>query len=457
MYINVWQTLGIGPTGDKRAIKKAYAKKSRLVHPEEHPEEFAQLKHCYEIALKMADSPYYKQKASADQNAISNDTENSEVKVEEKSISSEKVNLEEKANSEEKEVSEEKVISDDGEKIIKIISKHSGDSESTNDAQKEEPRKIDLALRINEFERQHENSNSSKDANPYKTIDEATLAILRDYKPTRQQKAACDEFILIAQRLADSGGYRNNIPCWVRLFKNTVKYYKIFSPKGKASDLFPNINITAYLLPAILELPSMNLQIYKTIEGYLFPKEIDENWNEVKYIFDHGIPKINNIVSISYDTRSSKAGIAFVDSKGLPTVKPSKSVKDRNYAAVIVALIALIFCHAFLGFFSGSSNNTDSTNQNTSPLLKEYDYNNIYDNPALSDDVKKIMEFNDSKYKLDWEKVYRNEDGTVREDLLEELQKNNSYDEGTEPGNPPEKESYPEDIEEIWESDDPQQ
>lgn len=57
--MSIWKTLGIEPTTDKRAIRKAYASKTREIHPEEKPEEFRRLHEAYQAALGYAD--YVKQ------------------------------------------------------------------------------------------------------------------------------------------------------------------------------------------------------------------------------------------------------------------------------------------------------------------------------------------------------------------------------------------------------------
>lgn len=49
--------LGIGPTTDKRQIKRAYAARSKEVHPEEKPDEFRMLHEAYQKALKYAGNP----------------------------------------------------------------------------------------------------------------------------------------------------------------------------------------------------------------------------------------------------------------------------------------------------------------------------------------------------------------------------------------------------------------
>ncbi len=53
--MDIWKVLGTEPTVDKKAIKKAYAAKTREIHPEERPEEFQQLHEAYQAALAHAD------------------------------------------------------------------------------------------------------------------------------------------------------------------------------------------------------------------------------------------------------------------------------------------------------------------------------------------------------------------------------------------------------------------
>lgn len=55
--MDIWKILGIQPTNDKKAIKRAYARKTREMHPEEHPEEFQELYQAYQIAL--AKDPFH--------------------------------------------------------------------------------------------------------------------------------------------------------------------------------------------------------------------------------------------------------------------------------------------------------------------------------------------------------------------------------------------------------------
>lgn len=52
--MGIWDTLGISVTTDVSTIKKAFAAKSKIYHPEEHPEEFKRLRRAYKDAIKYA-------------------------------------------------------------------------------------------------------------------------------------------------------------------------------------------------------------------------------------------------------------------------------------------------------------------------------------------------------------------------------------------------------------------
>ncbi len=52
--MDIWDILGIKKTADIREIKKAYARKTRIYHPETHPDEFQVLHRAYEAALNYA-------------------------------------------------------------------------------------------------------------------------------------------------------------------------------------------------------------------------------------------------------------------------------------------------------------------------------------------------------------------------------------------------------------------
>ena len=60
----IWNELEIEPTNDRRAIKRAYAKKSRLCHPEEKPEEFRRLHEAYRLALELAEREARRERAA---------------------------------------------------------------------------------------------------------------------------------------------------------------------------------------------------------------------------------------------------------------------------------------------------------------------------------------------------------------------------------------------------------
>ena len=52
---DIWTALGIAPTKDVSAIKRAYAEKARTCHPEEDPEGFLALRRAYQAALAYAE------------------------------------------------------------------------------------------------------------------------------------------------------------------------------------------------------------------------------------------------------------------------------------------------------------------------------------------------------------------------------------------------------------------
>lgn len=64
---SLWDILGTEPTGDERALKRAYAKRLKLTRPEDDPAAFQELRDAYEYALRNAAAiaEYVQQQAEA--------------------------------------------------------------------------------------------------------------------------------------------------------------------------------------------------------------------------------------------------------------------------------------------------------------------------------------------------------------------------------------------------------
>lgn len=54
-FREIWEILGLEPTGDISAIKRAYAQKTKTCHPEENPEGFLELRKAYQAAVSYAE------------------------------------------------------------------------------------------------------------------------------------------------------------------------------------------------------------------------------------------------------------------------------------------------------------------------------------------------------------------------------------------------------------------
>lgn len=57
---DAWEILGITPTENKRAIKKAYAKMLAKYHPEEYPDEFIEIQNAYQSIMDSLERDYQK-------------------------------------------------------------------------------------------------------------------------------------------------------------------------------------------------------------------------------------------------------------------------------------------------------------------------------------------------------------------------------------------------------------
>ncbi|GKX68555.1 J domain-containing protein [Inconstantimicrobium mannanitabidum] len=81
-----WKVLEIEPTGETSIIKKAYAKKLKIYHPEDDPEGFQRLRESYDRALKLAKS--YKQKETQNNSQVVESSEK-EASIQQQTINNE--------------------------------------------------------------------------------------------------------------------------------------------------------------------------------------------------------------------------------------------------------------------------------------------------------------------------------------------------------------------------------
>jgi hypothetical protein len=58
--MDIWQELGMAPSGERAAIRRAYAERLKRVHPEDDPEGFQRLRRAYEAALATLEGSWVK-------------------------------------------------------------------------------------------------------------------------------------------------------------------------------------------------------------------------------------------------------------------------------------------------------------------------------------------------------------------------------------------------------------
>ncbi|MBR2401396.1 MAG: DnaJ domain-containing protein [Lachnospiraceae bacterium] len=78
--MSYWELMGIPPTDDINLIKKAYAEKSKLYHPETHPEQFQELHHAYKFLVAQCKrKKAYEEKVQAEEKTKQPDLETLDI------------------------------------------------------------------------------------------------------------------------------------------------------------------------------------------------------------------------------------------------------------------------------------------------------------------------------------------------------------------------------------------
>lgn len=231
MRNSFWHELEIEPTSDVKAIKKAYAKKSRTVHPEEHPEEFEKLKHAYEAAILYAQGAQWDYQ---EEDYPENDPDEPDAEAVEKEY---------------------------------------------------EDIRRDYRLNLASFESIGKIEASDENDYEFKSSTLDKYNVLDNY-----QQYVCKLMGEVAIALAANNKYKNNTKGWKYLFKVSEEKYKQFKlNQGTANDsgsgFFENINVSFFFIRILTDIPGLSGDVYQVFEDTFFPKEKDEDWQEVYKYF----------------------------------------------------------------------------------------------------------------------------------------------------------------------------
>ncbi|SDB29296.1 hypothetical protein SAMN02910298_01430 [Pseudobutyrivibrio sp. YE44] len=357
-FRSIWQDLGIEPTDDVRAIKKAYAKKSREYHPEEFPEEFARLKASYEKAIEIAKSgqkPSHLYYESADEleEQETSETEDEEELDYEEQIKAEQhwiVNQfkeEEKQKAEEKpEVGEQPRTENQSKAEEQQGTEEQPKAEEKSRTEEKPKRDIYYALRVQQRLDKFQENNTLEfegedEALVFKTETEADYKGISDY-----QRLMASRTMEMARGLARMHEYKDNPAYWKYLFKRQNDEYRRnrFVHQDKFSQrLFPDVKVTAFILDQIFELPILTSDVYDAIASIIFPKKMDEEWKEVYSRFCVKRPDTSNRINpVRPVKKANQKGYQFIRAGAKPSGMTTGDRATKNASRIAWIVIVVI-------------------------------------------------------------------------------------------------------------------
>ena len=260
-----WAILQIESTTDEKAIKRAYAKLSRQYHPQEHPEEFKNLKEAYKDAIN-----YAKRHKSLDEKAIDD-----KKVVEENSDNQESVSSFNKDDYRQK----DEVKSDDQEKksfkyhdiktdhLEKIIFEHHDiktDDQIYN-------QKINFNLEDVEVSDEPEEPENEKSSDPKLKLKEYTLFAEYVEKVRQLPFLSKDEktwMLIFLRQSAVFYDTKNNLTAYWEFFCRDIaeKYKSLCKKKYK-----PDPEITSFIVDYYSYLPDFEYNVWDILAKFLFP------------------------------------------------------------------------------------------------------------------------------------------------------------------------------------------
>ena len=342
IYGDIWSILNIEPTKDVKTIKKAYAKMAKVYHPEEDPEAFSKLKSSYERALEYAKIP-----------------------------DSPRVIINPEIVKEEPEVEAEEKPEDKPE-------------EKTEDQQEKD---IYYALRV----QQKLNSFGSQDDFEMESDEGSLVFRNQNFEVSADnistfQTYIVKKFLRNAKKLFADEEYGGNPAYWRRLFKAMSAEYehdKAVNHDSREMKVFPDLNVTAYVLNEMSDIGELPFEINDVFEEFLFPKNMDEQWQKLyqKFNIIRSQSENNATRGEKKHYRTNSKGRAFIDNDCI-RVNPVKvqGVRKAVVGKLVISLGIVLYLLMIISKTTANNLSNDYASRNVvQEQLSQYNYNDYTD------------------------------------------------------------------------------